>query len=143
MSKTKVTTDGEIVGTGLAVPNSELPRTYAQVLADYQILDSGDLFGDGTEFVDDKDSLIGREFVVIAAKFHERPEPGGSVTVIAITPDDRLISFWDSGAGIRRQLIGVTPSNGYTGPVAIRCQNGLRRSDYLHEGRAARTYYLD
>lgn len=87
--------------------------------------------------IDDKDSLIGRPFLIVEAKFHVG-DFGPFAACLCLDENGRKFVFTDGSTGVYRQLENITAR--HDGPIYA--GRGLRRSDYEKDGRAARTYYL-
>lgn len=108
-----------------------------------------------TELVEDKDTLIGKPFLITAWRENQDGDYGSFVSVMAITQDDRRIVFNDGSTGIRLQLQELALKG-----IASRilCKDGLRRSDFRFdektgdivkrtdprygESKPVKTYYL-
>ena len=108
-----------------------------------------------TELVEDKDTLVGKPFLITAWRETSDGDFGAFVSVLAITQDNRRIVFNDGSTGIRLQLQELA-LKGITSRVL--CKDGLRRSDFRFdektgdivkrsdpryaESKSAKTYYL-
>lgn len=108
------------------------------------VLDSSVLFGDGSEFLKDKDVLVGSPFVVCDFRFVTDEKTGNEyVNVLIMGRDGSKARFNDGGTGVYAQLKQVHQEYGVIG---IQCKNGLRKSEYEKEvdGKTQRavTYYL-
>ena len=108
-----------------------------------------------TELVEDKDTLIGKPFLITAWRENQEGDFGAFVSVMAITQDNRRIVFNDGSSGIRLQLQELALKG-----IASRvlCKDGLRSSDFRFDEKSgdivkrsdpryadskpAKTYYL-
>lgn len=137
---TAVTT-GDVTPTALVADATtiiEVEKAFEQ--AGMPVLDFASLTGDSWGDVVEKDTLVGVPFIIVETKWHEG-DFGAYAAVLAITKDNRRVVFTDGSTGIYAQLQRLQEMTG--GRLAgIACRNGLRRSDYEHNGRSARTYYL-
>lgn len=120
------------------------------------VIDASDVLGDGFELTKDKDSLVGKRFVIVDYRFTESDtqvdpntgDPSVFATVRLITEDDRKLIINDGSTGIRDQLRVLPPEA--AGSV-IMVRGGLRVSEYEVEvptksggtiKQPAKTYYL-
>ncbi len=108
-----------------------------------------------TELIEDKDTLIGKEFLIIAYRMNADGDFGEFVSVMALTRDNRRIVFNDGSTGIKLQLAELA-QKGITSRIL--CKDGLRRSDFRFDEKSgdivkrtdprygdskpAKTYYL-
>jgi hypothetical protein len=133
-------------------PTGEIIRidwSKAQTLSDVRamvplVLSGAEVFGDGSEFIKDKDRLIGVPFYVLEWHFNVDPANGREyANVLVMTSEDVKLRFNDGSTGIYAQLKKVTEEHGV---MPIACKFGLRRSDYTTEVNGkpekSRTYYL-
>lgn len=102
------------------------------------------------ELVEDKDELLGKEFVIAAFIFRPSDITRNGiqqkyVTVYAMTKDSEKIVFNDGSTGIAAQLQEIQDRTGKRG--GIYCKRGLRKSEYDYidekgDKSPATTYYL-
>lgn len=117
-----------------------------------EIIDATEL-GDGFTVVDDKDSLIGSEFMIIGVGVgtgEHKNEVTGEVTrsqflsCRLVTKDGRKLVLNDGSTGIYQQITTLWVKHPETRGKPIRVLNGLRKSSYDHpEFGPSTTYYLD
>ena len=115
-----------------------LEQTYGSVL------DSSRLFGDGAEFIKDKDRLVGVPFIICDWKFIVDGDSGNTyVNVLIMSPQGEKARFNDGSTGVYAQLREISEQFGVVG---IQVKNGLRKSEYDKEvdGKVtrAKTYYI-
>jgi hypothetical protein len=109
------------------------------------IIASGVLFGDGSEFIQDKSRLVGVPFLVLDWRFIiDEDTKREYVNVLVMNGQGGKARFNDGSTGVYQQLKHVTEE---TGVVAIECRLGLRKSEYTftndkNETSKAVTYYL-
>lgn len=105
------------------------------------VLSSGVLFGDGSEFIKDKDKLVGIPFLVLDWRFIvDEKTKREYVNVLVMNGQGSKARFNDGSTGVYAQLKEVHEQ---TGVVAIECKMGLRKSEYTTpEGEPATTFYL-
>lgn len=124
-----------------------LDAARAALLEQYgNVLESSVLFGDGAEFIKDKNELLNVPFLILEWKFVKDPDTGNdyvSVLVMhAVTGTKGR--FNDGSTGIYAQLRQVTNEYGINGGVAVK--HGLRKSTYDKEVdgkmQKATTFYL-
>jgi hypothetical protein len=112
-------------------------------------------FGDGFSVVEDKNTLVGAEFVTLGMKF-STGDHGEFVIIHAVTKDGRKVIITDGSTGIFAQATKYA-SKGLT--AGLRVPRGLIRSDFRYidgvgvvkpgdagydskEAKTATTYYL-
>lgn len=108
---------------------------------------------DGFLFVEDKNQLVGSQFVIVKARYFESEEYGLGVQVKVVTNKDNRVKFVDFGTGIRDQLKdAVTEDGEWPDRQVILVPNGLVASTYgpkknKETGEVIRpggtTFYLD
>lgn len=108
------------------------------------VLSSGNLFGDGAEFIKDKNVMVGIPFMILDFRFITDPDTEREyVSVLVMNGAGEKARFNDGSTGIYAQLKQVHAEYGVIG---ITCKNGLRKSDYAVEidgkKEKAVTYYL-
>lgn len=108
------------------------------------VLESSALFGDGAEFIKDKDKLIGIPFMILEWHFVIDKETNREyVNVLVMNQVGEKARFNDGSTGVRDQLKKVHEEYGIIG---IFCKFGLRKSSYMKEVNGkpekATTYYL-
>lgn len=109
------------------------------------LLSSSTLFGDGSEFIKEKDKLVGVPFLVLEWRFiMDEDTHREYVNVLVMNGQGAKARFNDGSTGVYQQLKQVTDEMGV---VAIECRGGLRKSDYTFtndkgETSKAATYYL-
>jgi len=107
------------------------------------------------ELVEDKDTLVGKPFLITAYRINPDGDFGEFVSVLAITKGNRRVVFNDGSSGIKTQLQELA-QKGITSRIL--CNSGLRRSDFRFdektgeivkrsdpryaESSPAKTYYL-
>lgn len=93
------------------------------------------LNGDVVEFessayeVVEKSTLVGVPFIITGLKFWEG-RYGRTVTVFALTEDNRMILFNDGSTGVYNQLSEMVERTGRS--AGIVCRRGLRSSTYTY-----------
>ena len=108
------------------------------------ILDSSRIFGDGSEFIKDKERLVNVPFLVLEWKFITDEKTGNEyVNVLIMNGQGNKARFNDGSTGVYAQLKQVTQEYGVIG---LQVKNGLRKSEYDKEVdgkmQKAVTYYL-
>jgi hypothetical protein len=108
------------------------------------VFNASDILGDGSEFITDKNRLVGVSFLVCDWRFIiDEKTQREYVNVMVMNERGDKARFNDGSTGIYAQLKSVTEQ---AGVVGIACKGGLRRSDYTTEvngkAEAATTYYL-
>lgn len=108
------------------------------------VLSSSNVFGDGAEFIKDKDKLVDTPFLVCDFRFITDPDTEREyVSVLVMNANGEKARFNDGSTGVYAQLKSVHEQYGVIG---ITCKNGLRKSGYTKEinGKMekATTYYL-
>lgn len=118
-------------------------------------VESLDDYGSGFAVLDNKDSLIGKRFIVIGWQFRQSKQYGNPfVVAFCMTDDGDRFIVVDGSTGINKQLREITDDRISRGrPNAqqgLAVPRGLKRSDYTTEvtvnGKTseieATTYYL-
>lgn len=106
------------------------------------VIDSADL-GDGFAVVEEKDTLLGVPFIVLAVNIGNG-DHGEFVSCRIVTEDGRKLVVNDGSTGIYAQIKMLWEKRPETKGKPIICRNGLRKSEYDHpEHGHAKTYYLD
>jgi hypothetical protein len=156
---TKASSKSEETNEGNAQPSAEVSKPtiqWGQIdnIADARnalenagvaVIASNVLFGDGSEFIQDKSRLVGTPFLVLDWRFIIDEETKREyVNVLVMNPQGAKARFNDGSTGVYQQLKQVTEQAGI---VAIECRLGLRKSDYTYtndkgETSKAVTYYL-
>lgn len=101
-----------------------------------------DVDEDGYYYLDDKNKLVGRDFIVTRVK-RINSSYGDAVEVSVVTAKNKRVRFVDFSTGVMRQCLIIlgagdeTPDN-FIMPVP----GGLVRSDYQGPVGPATTYYL-
>lgn len=108
------------------------------------VLSSSKLFGDGSDFIRDKDMLVGVPLMILDWRFITDEETGREyVNVLVMNQQGNKARFNDGSTGVYEQLKSVTEDYGVIG---ITCKFGLRKSEYTTEingkKEKAVTYYL-
>lgn len=108
------------------------------------VLSSSNLFGDGAEFIKDKNVMVGVAFIILDFRFVVDPDTEREyVSVLVMNGEGKKARFNDGSTGVYAQLKKVHEEYGVIG---ITCKNGLRKSDYAVEidgkKEKAVTYYL-
>jgi hypothetical protein len=105
------------------------------------VVTASEILGDGSEFLANKDALVGYPFLVLDWRYLIDEKSGREyVNVLIMGSNGEKARFNDGSTGIYAQLKEVTER---VGKVGIQVKNGLRRSDYVKEGVGdATTYYL-
>lgn len=108
------------------------------------VLSSSKLFGDGSEFIRDKEKLVGVPLMILDWRFIVDEETGREyVNVLVMNQQGNKARFNDGSTGVYEQLKSVTDQYGVIG---ITCKFGLRKSEYTKEvdgkKEKAVTYYL-
>lgn len=108
------------------------------------ILDSSSVFGDGAEFIKDKERMVGVPFLVLDWRFNVDPDTEREyVNVLVMNAEGAKARFNDGSTGVYAQLKKVTEEYGVIG---IQVKQGLRKSEYTVEidgkKEKAVTYYL-
>jgi hypothetical protein len=105
------------------------------------LIKASDVLGDGSDFITDKNTLVGVPFTILEWRFIRDEKSGNEyVNVHIMSPVGQRGRFNDGGTGVYAQLKSITES---VGRIAIACPRGLRRSDYTKEGVGdATTYYI-
>jgi hypothetical protein len=140
--------------TGIVV--REIPRSTLQGIATWEDVAKvwGDRIVDVREFGDgfkllrkkQKETLVGKPFVVAAYKFNDG-DFGTFVTMHIVTKTNDKFIINDGSTGIKDQLTEFFNKTGQLGGLV--CPGGLRYSDYEYEDpdsgelKPARTYYLE
>lgn len=107
-------------------------------------LETSEVVGGSSVDVTDKESLIGKPFVLQSIRFQEG-DFGTFVIAKVLTSDNESAVFTD-GSGIFRQLYGYVatklqgqePEAKRDYPVAIHCKGGLRRSEFMYDNETGR-----
>lgn len=105
---------------------------------------ASDVLGDGSEFLSDKNVLVGVPFLVLDWHFIVDEKTNNEyVNVLIMGVDGSKARFNDGGTGVHDQLKKVSEE---IGKIGIDVKNGLRRSDYETEvngkTQKATTYYF-
>jgi hypothetical protein len=104
------------------------------------VVNISELLGDGSEFIKDKDMLVGRAFLVLDWKFIvDEKTKREYVNVLVMGGDGSKARFNDGGTGVYAQLKAVQEE---CGKVGLEVKGGLRRSDYVNDEGAGTTFYL-
>ena len=108
------------------------------------VLSSQNVFGDGAEFIKEKDKLVGVPFLVLDWRENTDPATGNKyVNVLIMNATGSKARFNDGSTGVYAQLKKVHEEYGVIG---IECRFGLRKSEYTIEvdgkPQKASTYYL-
>lgn len=108
------------------------------------VVNASEVLGDGSEFITDKNVLVGSPFLVCDWHFITDEETGREyVNVLIMGTNGEKARFNDGGTGVYAQLKKVSEE---VGVVGINVKGGLRRSDYTTEVNGkkekATTYYL-
>lgn len=108
------------------------------------VLSTANLFGDGAEFIKDKNLLVGTPMMILDFRFVMDPETEREyVSVLVMNGNGEKARFNDGSTGVYAQLKKVHEEYGVIG---ITCKNGLRKSDYAIDingkKEKAVTYYL-
>jgi hypothetical protein len=109
------------------------------------VVDASAVLGDGSEFIKDKNLLVGTPFLILEWRFNtDEATDREYVNVLIMNANGDKARFNDGGSGVYEQLSRVTAE---VGQVGIQVKNGLRRSDYTFTGSdgkpgKATTYYL-
>lgn len=106
------------------------------------ILTSAVLFGDGADFIKDKNLLCGVPFIILDFHFIIDPETGREyVNVLVMNQEGNKARFNDGSSGVCAQLKKVKEE--YGAAIGISVKFGLRKSSYkTPDGEAATTFYL-
>jgi hypothetical protein len=117
------------------------------VIGDSNIVPSTVAFGDGSVLLEDKDVLIGAEFMVLDWNYVKNKTTGEDayVNVLVMNRAGSKVRFNDGGTGVFKQCKEFEAMHGRRGGVY--CNKGLRRSDYqVDDGKGglmeATTYYF-
>lgn len=108
------------------------------------VLSASTVFGDGSEFIKDKDRMVGVPFIVCDWHFNVDPSTDREyVNVLVMNANGDKARFNDGSTGVYAQLKKVSEEFGVIG---IECKFGLRKSEYEVEidgkKQKATTYYL-
>jgi len=101
--------------------------------------------GDGFKLLENKDTLIGIEMLLVTWDFH-MGDFGEFVSAKVVTRDGQKYIVNDGSSGIRDQLMQYSAKKNSQG--GLFCRKGLRRSEYKYTDEKgnetpATTYYLD
>lgn len=106
----------------IADARAELEAAYGAVLS------SSKVFGDGAEFIKDKNILVNKPFLILDWRVNVDPDTGNKyVNVLIMGPNGDKARFNDGGVGVCKQLMQVQEQYGIIG---IECKYGLRKSEY-------------
>jgi len=104
------------------------------------VVNISELLGDGSEFLKDKNVLVGTPFLILDWRFIEDEKSKREyVNVLIMGANGSKARFNDGGEGVYAQLKKVQEE---CGKVGLEVKGGLRRSDYTNEHGAGTTYYL-
>jgi hypothetical protein len=124
-----------------------LDEARAALLEQYgAVFDSSALFGDGAEFIKDKNELINVPFLILDWRFVTDPDTKNEYVSVLImhAATGAKGRFNDGSTGIYSQLKQVTAEYGVNGGIAVK--HGLRKSTYTKEvdgkPQSATTFYL-
>ena len=93
-----------------------------------QIINADEVIGDGFARLENKDKLIGVQFLFINWDFNLDGEFGEFVFARLITKSGEKYRISDGGSGIRQELWKFTEKSGIRGGLMVK--NGLRKSEY-------------
>lgn len=108
------------------------------------VLSSSTVFGDGSEFIKEKDRLVNVPFLILDWHFNMDPATEREyVNVLVMNAAGDKARFNDGSTGVYAQLKKVTEEFGVVG---IECKFGLRKSEYEVEingkKQKASTFYI-
>jgi hypothetical protein len=108
------------------------------------VVNSSEVLGDGSEFITDKNVLVGSPFLILDWRFiTDEKTQREYVNVLIMGANGEKARFNDGSTGVYAQLKKVSEN---TGKVGIQVKQGLRKSDYTTDVNgnhvSATTYYL-
>lgn len=108
------------------------------------VVDISELLGDGSEFIKDKNVLIGSPFMILDWRFNKDGSGREYVNVLVMGSNGEKVRFNDGGTGVYAQIKAIQDE---CGKVGVMVKGGLRKSDYTFENEkgvktAAITFYL-
>lgn len=104
------------------------------------VVNISELLGDGSEFIKEKNVLVGSPFLILDWRFIiDEKTQREYVNVLIMGANGSKARFNDGGTGIYAQLKQIQEE---CGKVGVEVKGGLRRSDYVNESGAGTTYYL-
>lgn len=108
------------------------------------VVKASEVLGDGAEFIQDKNKLVGVPFLILDWKFIiDEDTEREYVNVLIMGANGEKARFNDGSTGIYAQLKQVSEN---VGKIGIEVKQGLRRSDYTKvingKNEKATTYYL-
>ena len=112
------------------------PAAVLATTMSFDELAAGSAYIDQPEVVD-KETLIGKEFVILDVKINETGDFGPFCSLTCLLRDKSQVVINDGSTGVYKQVT----EGGITAPHY--CRKGLRVSEYEWEnGKRAKTYYL-
>lgn len=108
------------------------------------VVNISELLGDGSEFIKDKNLLVGSPFLILDWRFNEDAAGREYVNVLVMGASGQKARFNDGGTGIYEQIKAIQDE---CGKVGVEVKGGLRKSDYTFtdsngKSSAATTFYL-
>ncbi len=104
------------------------------------VVNVSELLGDGSEFLKDKNVLVGSPFLILDWRFiDDEAKKEHYVNVLIMGANGDKARFNDGGTGVYAQLKQIQEE---CGKVGLEVKGGLRKSDYVNEHGAGTTFYL-